>query len=78
MTHETSRMWVLKIRGGRANIFLLAQGRNRGVLLRRGFRDRVVAIRAKARVDHPKVGDISERLASQYREHVSIASSLDT
>ena len=50
-------MRVLKIRGGRANLLLLAQERNRGVLFRKG-------IRAKARVDHPKVGDISGRLAS--------------
>ena len=78
MIHETSGMWVLKIRGGRASLFLLVQGRNRGVLLCTGFRDRVATIRGKARVDHPKVGDILERLASQCREHVSIATSLET
>ena len=49
---------------GRANLLLLVQERNRGVLLLKGFRDRVAAIKAKARVDHPKVGDISGHLAS--------------
>ena len=72
MTHETSGMRVLKIREGIANL-LLTQERNRRVLLRKGFRDR-----AKARVDHPKVGDILRHLASQCREHVYIATSLDT
>ena len=76
--HETSEMRVLKIRGGRANLLLLTQERNGGVLLRKGFKDRVAAIRAKARVDHPKVGDISRSQASQYKEHVSITTSLDT
>ena len=71
-------MWVLKIRGGRANLLLLAQERNIGVLLRKGFKDRATAIRAKAKVDHPNVGDISMHLASKCKEHVSIATSLDT
>ena len=69
---------MLKIRGGRANLLLLAQERNRGVILYKGFKDRVAAIRAKARVDYPKVGDISRRLASQCKEHVSITTILDT
>ena len=78
MTHGTSGMWVLEIREGRANLLLLAQERNRGVLLHKGFRDRAATIKTKARVDHPKVGDISRRLTSQCREHVSIATILDT
>ena len=65
MTHRKSGMKVLKIRGGRANLLLLAQEINRGVLLRKGFKDRATTIRAKARVDHPKVGDILGRQASQ-------------
>ena len=69
---------MLKIRGERANLLLLAQGRDRGVLLRRGFRDRAATIRANTRVNHPKVGDISGSLASQCRENVSIATSLGT
>ena len=55
---------MLKIRGKRANLFLLAQGRSRELLLHNGFRDRVMAIKAKARVNHPKVGDTSRLLAS--------------
>ena len=43
---------------------LLAQERNKGVLLSKGFRDRTAAIKAKARVDQPKVGEILGRLAS--------------
>ena len=78
MTHETFGMRVLKIEGGTTTIFLLAQERNRGFLLRKGFKDRVMATKAKDRVDHPKVGDISRSLASQYKVHVSIATSLDT
>ena len=49
--YGTSEMQVLKIRGGRTNLLLLAQERNRGVLLRKGFRDMATAIRAKAMVD---------------------------
>ena len=57
-------MRVLKIRGGIANLLFLTKGRNRGVLLCKDFRDRAAAIRDEARVDHPKVGDISGRLAN--------------
>ena len=78
MTHETFGMRVLKIRGGRANLPLLARERSRGLPLREGFRDRAAAIKDKAKVDHPKVGDISGSLASQCREYVSIATNLDT
>ena len=69
---------MLKIRGRRAILFLLAQGISRGLLLRKGFRDRVVAIKAKAKVNNPKMGDTLGPLASQGRGHVSIAMSLDT
>ena len=54
----------LKIRGRRANLFFLAQGRSRGLLLRKGFRDRATTIRAKARVNHPKMEDTSGLLAN--------------
>ena len=64
MTHGASGMQVLKIRGRRANLLLLAQGRSRGLLLRRGFKDRAAAIKAKVRVNHPKIGDTSGLLAS--------------
>ena len=73
MTHRASGMRVLKIRERRANLLLLAQGRSRGLLLHKGFKDR-----AKARVNHPKMGDTLGLLASQGRGHVSIATNLDT
>ena len=57
-------MQVLKIRGRRANLLLLAQGRSRGRLLFKGFRDRGAVIRAKAKVNHPKMGDTLGQLAS--------------
>ena len=59
MTHRTSEMRVLRIRGKRANLLLLAQRRSRGLLLRSSFRDRATIIKAKAKVDHPRVGDTS-------------------
>ena len=71
-------MMTSKIRERRANLLLLAQGKSRGHLLHRGFRDKVAAIRAKARVNHPKIGDTLGLLASQGRGHVSIATNLDT
>ena len=40
-------MRVLKIRKRRANLLLLAQGRSRGLLLRKDFKDWAAAIRAK-------------------------------
>ena len=76
-THGTSGRRVLKIRGRRANLFFLAQGRSRGLLLRKGFKDRAASIKAKARVNHPKVRYTSRLLASQGKEHVTIATSLD-
>ena len=48
MTHEASEMQELVTRGRRTNL-LLAQERSRGLLLRENFRDRVAAIRTKAR-----------------------------
>ena len=66
-----------KIRGRRTSLLLLVQGRSRGLLLRRVFRDKTMVIRAKARVNHPKMRDISRLLASQGRGHVSIATGLD-
>ena len=71
-------MLVLKIRGKRTNLFLLAREISRGHLLHMGFRDRAVTIKAKAKVNHPKMGGISKRLANQVRGRVSIVTSLDT
>ena len=71
-------MWVPVLRGRRVNSLLLAKEINRGFLLLEGFRDKAVAIRTKARIIHPKMGDTLGLLASQGREHVSCATSLDT
>ena len=73
-----SEMRVLKIRRRRANLLLLAQGRSRGLLLRKGLLYKAVVIRARAKVNHPMMGDTSELLVSQGRGLVSIATSLDT
>ena len=69
-------MHASKIIGRR--ILLLAQERSRGLVLLEGFKDRVVAIRAKARISHPKMGVTSRILASQGKEYVSSATNLDT
>ena len=53
-------------------------GKKIGFLLCKGFKDKVMAIMAKVKVDHPKVGDISGCLANRCRGHVSIATSLVT
>ena len=69
MTHEASKMQVLRIRGGRVKNLLLARERSRGLLLLEGFRDRVTAIMAKAR---------SGLLARKNRGHVTIVTCPDT
>ena len=69
---------VLVIRGRRVNSFLLARKISRGLLLREGFRDKAAATKAKARISHPKMEDTSRLLASQGKECVSNATSLDT
>ena len=71
-------MGVLVLKGRRVNPLSLAQKRSRGLLLHEGFKDRAEATRAKARINHPKMGDTSGLLASQGRECVSSATSLDT
>ena len=78
MTHETSGMQVLKIRGRRVNLLLLARGRSRRILLCKDFRDRAAAAKVKARADHLQVADLLGLTASQGKRHVSIAISLDT
>ena len=71
-------MRVLVLRGGRVNYLPLAWERSRGLLLRKGFRDKAAATRAKAKISHPKMGVTSGLLASQCRECVSSVTSLDT
>ena len=51
---------------------------SRRLLLLTDLRDRVMATRAKTKVNHSRVGDTSRLLASQGRERVSIVTSLDT
>ena len=41
------------------NTLLLARERSRGLLLCEGFKDRVSATRAKARISNPKMGGTS-------------------
>ena len=45
-------------------------------MLRTDPRNRARTTRAKAKVNHPRVGDTSELLASEGRERVSFATSL--
>ena len=66
------------VRGRRVNSLLLAWERSKGLMLREGFRDKTMATRAKAKISHPKMGDTSKLLASQDKECVSSATSLDT
>ena len=63
---------------GRRTSFLLARERSRGLLLCEGFRDRMSAPNAKAKISHPKIGGTSRLLAHQGRGCVSSATSLDT
>ena len=65
MTYGASRMQVPVIRGRRVNSLLLAQERSKGLLLHEGFRDRVVATKAKAKISHPKMGNTLGLLTSK-------------
>ena len=78
MTHGEFEMRVLVIRERRVNSLLLAWERSIGLLLHEGFKDRAAATKAKARINHPKMGDTSRLLASQGRERVSNATGLNT
>ena len=53
-------------------------GKKQRTSLCKGYRDKATTIRAKARVNHPKMRDTSRLLATRGRGHVSIATSLDT
>ena len=78
VTQRASEIRVLVIRGRRTILLLLPRERSRGLILHKGFRDKVAAPRAKAKIRHPKMGVTSWLLASQARECVSITTSLDT
>ena len=56
MTQRASEMQVLVIRERRISRLPLARERGEGLLLLEGFRDRVVANRAKVRISHHKMG----------------------
>ena len=77
-TQGASEIRASKIRGRRTNLLLLVHGRSKGLLLHMVFKDRVVAIRAKASINHLKMGGISGLLASQSRGNVSIATRAET
>ena len=68
---------MLVIRERRASL-LPTPGRSRRIFLHTDLKDRAVATRAKAKVNHSRVGDTSRLLASQGKERVSIVTSLDT
>ena len=77
--HKTSGMRVLlKIRGRKVNLLLLARGRSLRLLLYKDFRDGAATTKAKARVNYFQVVDISRLIASLGRGYVTIAISLDT
>ena len=65
------------IRGRRVDL-LLAPRRSRRLLLCMDLRDRAVATKVKAKVNHSRVGDTSGLLASRGRERVSIVTNRDT
>ena len=67
---------MLVLRERRVNL-LLSPKRTRRLLFRMNFKDRVVATRAKDKVNYSRVGDTSRLLANQGREHLSIVTSLD-
>ena len=77
MTYETSKIWVLVLRGRKIQL-LPTWERSRRLLFRMDLRDRAVATRAKAKISCPGVENTSGLLASQSRERVSTATSLDT
>ena len=78
MTQREFEMRVPVIRGRRTSYLPLARERIRGLILLEGFGDKVVATRAKARINHPEIEGTSGLLASQGRECVFSATSLDT
>ena len=78
MTQRASEIRVLVIRERRTSRLLLARERSKGLLLHKGFKAKVAAPKAKARISHAKMGGTSGLLANQGRECVSNATSLDT
>ena len=56
---RASEMRVLVIIERRTSRLSLTRERKRGLLLLENFKDRAVATRAKARINHPKMGGTS-------------------
>ena len=77
MTHGASGTWLLVLRGRRINI-LLALRRSRRLLLCTDLRDKAVATKAKAKVEHLGVGETLGLPASQGRKRFFIVTSLNT
>ena len=75
MTYEASKIWVLVLRGRKIHL-LPTQERSRRLLFRMEFRDKVVATRAKAKVNYPEMGNTSGLLPSRGRGRASIVTSL--
>ena len=64
---------MLKTRRMRNNPFLLTQERGRELLPHRDNRGKVIAIKAKAKVDPPKAGETTRPPTRQVRGHAFIA-----
>ena len=56
---------MLRIRGRRVNLLFLTQGRSKGLLLHKGLRDGAMTIKAKTRVNRPKIGETSGLLPAR-------------
>ena len=67
---------MLVLKGRRVNLLLAS--RSKRLLFYTDPKERVVATKVKAKVNHPGIGDTSGLLANQGRERVSIVTSLDT
>ena len=63
---------------GRRTSFLLAQERSGGLLFHEDLQDKAVAIKAKAKINQPKMTCILGLLANQGKECGSSATNLDT
>ena len=68
---------MLVLRGRRINL-LLTQERSRRPLFHKDLKDKAMATRAKAKIGFPRVENTLGLLTSQSREHVTIATILDT
>ena len=77
MTYRASRTEVFVLRGRRLNL-LLTWERSRRPLFHKDLKDKTMATRAKAKISCPGVENTLRLLASQSRDQVTTATSLDT